>query len=138
MSEFAGLFRPASLQPFYTEERCHIVEHMNTPACEAVSLAECRVAPGMTTQLHSLEVAERYVVQRGHGLMELAGDNPDTRQVFAVGEGDCVLIPPDCAQRIKNTGSEELVFMCVCTPRFQPQHYVVLEQADIEDIKEVD
>ena len=83
MSEFAGLFRPASLQPFYTAERCQITEYMNTPQSTAVSLAECRVAPGVTTQLHSLTVAERYVIQRGHGLMELAGDDPERVIPFA-------------------------------------------------------
>lgn len=137
MSEFAGLYRPASLQPFYTEERCHIVEHLNTPQCDDVSVAECRVAPGITTQLHRLAVAERYVVQAGQGRMELHGDT-DKVQVFTVQPGDCVLIPADCAQRIKNTGSAELVFMCVCTPRFQPGHYVALEQEALEDIPPID
>jgi len=137
MSDFAGLYRPASLLPFYTEERCHIVEYMNTPQCEEVSLAQCRVAPGVTTQLHSLAVAERYVVQQGEGRMELAGDGAQA-QVFAVRAGDCVLIPAGCAQRIKNTGDDELVFLCICTPRFQPSHYLVLEQEPIEDIRAVD
>ena len=138
MSEFAGLFRPASLQPFYTEERCHIVEYMNTPDCAEVSLAECRVAAGVTTALHSLKVAERYVIRRGRGLMELAGNDPAARQVFSVQPGDCVLIPPGCAQRIKNIGDEELLFLCVCTPRFQSEHYVALEQMGTEDIREID
>jgi mannose-6-phosphate isomerase-like protein (cupin superfamily) len=138
MSDLGGLYRPASLQPFYTEERCHITEYMNTDRCGEVSLAQCRVAAGVTTQLHALSVAERYVVQQGEGRMELGGDDPDTRQVFAVGPGDCVLIPPGCAQRIKNTGAQDLVFLCICTPRFQPQHYAALEQGTIEDIVEVD
>ncbi len=137
MSDYAGLYRPTSLQPFYTEERCYIVEHMNTPQCEEVSLAECRVAPGVTTQLHSLSVAERYVVQRGSGTMELSGDTSQP-QVFAVQPGDSVLIPPDCAQRIKNTSAEELVFLCICTPRFRPQHYRVLETDDVKDMPAID
>ena len=137
MSDFAGLYQPASLQPFYTQERCHIVEHMNTPACDDVSLAECRVAPGITTQLHSLSVAERYIVQQGSGWMELEGDTSQA-QVFRVQPGDCVLIPAGCAQRIKNSGEQELVFLCICTPRFQPEHYVVLEQEPIEDIRVID
>ena len=122
MSEVAGLLRSVSPTPFYTEERCFITEFLNSLECEEVSLAQCRVTPGVTTQLHALEVAERYVIQHGNGLMELRGS-----EVFAVAPGDCVLIPAGCPQRIRNEGSEDLVFLCVCTPRFAPGHYVVLE-----------
>jgi len=138
MPQIAGLFRPATLQPFYTQERCFIVEQMNTPECPDVSLAQCRVAPGVTTQLHSLTVAEHYVVQQGSGIMELGGTVPGQRQVFTVGVGDCVLIPADCAQRIRNTGADDLVFQCICTPRFEPHHYVVLEDDTTPGIAESD
>ena len=130
MAEFAGLFKPGSLEPLYTPERLHVVEHMNSALCEAVSLAECRVAPGVTTQLHSLTIAERYVVQRGQGLMELNGGEP-----FPVGPQDCVAIPPGASQRIRNVGVDELVFLCVCTPRFSPESYVVLEDDTTPEIE---
>ena len=132
MSEFAGLLRSGSSAPFYTEERCYISELLNTPQCTEVSLAECRVAPGVTTQLHSLSVAERYVIQQGRGVMELHMGAP-----FAIEVGDCVLIPADCPQRVVNTGTEDLVFLCVCTPRFEGHCYAVLETsatAPIEDV----
>lgn len=129
MAEFAGLFQPAALDEAYTEERCYISEQLNTPDCPEVSLATCRVEPGVTTQLHQLTVQERYVVQSGRGMMEL-----DTKQTFAVGPGDCVLIPAGCAQRIKNTGTQDLIFLCVCTPRFEPGHYINLESPGLGDI----
>lgn len=129
MSESAGLFRAASTLPFYTEERCTITELLNTDRCEDVSLAECRVVAGETTQLHSLQIAERYVVQQGTGMMELAGTD-----TFRIGPGDCVLIPAGCAQRVCNTGVEDLVFLCVCTPRFLPGYYQVLEDTDTAGI----
>ena len=129
MSESAGLFRNAATLPFYTEERCTITELLNTERCENVSLAECRVIAGETTQLHALQIAERYVVQQGSGLMELDGS-----ETFSIGPGDCVLIPAGCAQRVCNTGVEDLVFFCVCTPRFLPSHYTVLEDADTPGI----
>ena len=120
-----GLVKDAAGEPFYTEERCYITELLNTPRCAEVSIALCRVEPGMTTQLHRLVVAERYVVQTGQGLMQL-GDEPG----FDIGPGDSVLIPAGCAQRIKNTGIEDLEFLCVCTPRFEPDHYENLERSD--------
>ena len=33
------------------------------------------------------------------------------------------MIPAGTAQQITNTGPEDLVFLCVCTPRFTPNCY---------------
>lgn len=129
MGDFAGLYQPPSLEAFYTQERCFIVEQMNTHLCAEVSVAQCRVEPQVTTQLHQLSVAERYIVQQGRGLMEL-----ERLQSFYVEVGDCVMIPAGCPQRIKNVGNEMLVFLCICTPRFQPAHYVALEHETTKDI----
>ncbi len=118
----AGLLRQTAGQPFYTEERCFITELLNDPQCAEVSLARCRVEPGVTTQLHRLSVAERYVVESGAGLMELDGE-----PAFAIEPGDSVVIPAGCAQRVKNTAAEDLVFLCVCTPRFEAPHYENVE-----------
>ena len=133
MVDFAGRYRPEVLTPFYTQERCEISERMNTPLCADVSLAECRVARGETTQLHQLSVAERYLVQQGKGLMELNGGVP-----FIVEPGDCVLIPAYCPQRIKNIGKGDLLFLCVCTPRFLPEHYVSLEDVHTRGLQRHD
>jgi mannose-6-phosphate isomerase-like protein (cupin superfamily) len=43
-----------------------------------------------------------------------------------VDPGDRILIPPGTPQRITNTGARDLVFDCLCTPRFVPEAYVAL------------
>ncbi len=107
---------------FATPERCTIEELWNDPACPDASLARATVAPGVTTQLHALRgVVEVYVIQTGHGMMEVAGTTA------RVGPGDRVAIPADAPQRITNTGTGNLVFLCLCTPRFRPDSYVDLE-----------
>ena len=123
MTGFAGRHR-TDTKPFYTTERCHIAEYINTDLSPESSLAQCRVAVGITTQLHSLKITERYFVQEREGLMEL---NQSER--FMIKPGDTVIIPPNYPQRVRNIGSEELVFLCLCTPRFEPEHYVNLEDA---------
>ena len=40
-----------------------------------------------------------------------------------VGPGDIVLIPAGTPQRIRNPGDEDLVFYCICTPRFDESDY---------------
>ncbi|MDN2566669.1 cupin domain-containing protein [Aquibium sp. A9E412] len=119
-------FVPREDRPeFWTEERCFITELMNTPKAPEVSLALCRVEPGVTTQLHRLDgVAERYVVRRGRGVVEIDG----VAQRLA--PGDQALIAAGAAQRITNDGDGDLEFYCVCTPRFEPPSYVNLEETD--------
>jgi mannose-6-phosphate isomerase-like protein (cupin superfamily) len=45
-----------------------------------------------------------------------------------VGPGDVVLIPPGCRQRIANTGSVDLVFLAICSPRFLSEVYEDIEE----------
>ena len=44
-----------------------------------------------------------------------------------VGHGDVVNIPAGVQQQITNVGAEDLVFLCVCTPRFWAGSYEDLE-----------
>jgi mannose-6-phosphate isomerase-like protein (cupin superfamily) len=121
----AWLLAGPLLPEFATAERCRITELLNAPECPEVSLALARVAPGVTTRLHALAgIAERYVIVRGTGEVEVGGARAPVRA------GDRVLIPPGVAQRIRNTGADELEFHCVCTPRFRPDAYT-----DLEDIE---
>ena len=106
----------------WTTERCWISELVNDAAWPEFSLARCRVEPGVTTELHALSVHEVYVLEQGRGLMHI-----DDGQPFAVGPGDAVTIPKHAAQRIRNTGSADLLFLCVCAPRFSQECYTSLE-----------
>ena len=107
---------------FPTDERCFITEQLNLAASPDASLALARVAPGVTTRLHAVAgTTERYIILSGEGVVEVAGEPAPVRA------GDRVLIPPGVAQRIANTGAADLVFYCLCTPRFRPEAYRDLE-----------
>jgi len=109
---------------FYTDEKCFITELSNTPDEPDVSIARARVEPGVTTRRHFLKgITERYFIISGRGLAEI-GDLPP-QEVTA---GDIVFIPPLCRQRITNTGSDDLIFLAICSPRFTQDAY-----KDIED-----
>ncbi|MEO9615471.1 MAG: cupin domain-containing protein [Nitratireductor sp.] len=106
----------------FTGERCFITELLNSEISPDASLALARVEPGVTTQLHRLDgVAERYIVRKGSGTVEIDG----RRQ--RLGPGDQVMIAAGAAQRIANDGPDDLEFYCLCTPRFTPACYVDLE-----------
>lgn len=108
---------------YYFQEGCHILELSNGEHDPAASIARARVAPGVTTRWHSLcGTSERYVILQGAGRAEV-GDTA----VQEVTAGDVVLIPPETRQRIANVGSQDLVFLAICTPRFTLDCYVDLE-----------
>jgi len=105
---------------FATQENCFILELANDASDPGLSIARARVSPGVSTTWHRLEgIVERYVIVRGKGRVEV-GDLPPT----LVSEGDVVRIPANMPQRITNIGDEDLVFLCVCTPRFDQSAYI--------------
>jgi mannose-6-phosphate isomerase-like protein (cupin superfamily) len=115
--------KPLESAEYATPELCRILESWNDPGDGAVSIARARVGPGTTTRLHRLRgVVERYVIIEGTGRVGV-GDHIEQ----GVGSGDVVIIPPGVTQRITNTGDRDLVFYCICTPRFTPDCYESLE-----------
>lgn len=108
---------------FYTEERCHILELSNSPDDEGLSIARARVEPGVTTALHSVtETVERYVILSGSGRVEIEGLEPTD-----VEPNDVVIIPAGATQRIANTADTDLIFLAICTPKFESERYMHLE-----------
>ena len=119
----ARVLRVRESEEYYTDERCHILELSNDAGDPQLSIARARVAPGIATKLHRLrEAAERYVVLEGEGDVRL-GD-ADAQHVVP---GSVVHIPPGVTQSIHNTGDTDLVFLCLCTPRFRWHDYEELE-----------
>jgi mannose-6-phosphate isomerase-like protein (cupin superfamily) len=108
---------------FYTPEGCYITEVSNTSADPDLSIARARVEPGVTTRWHRLHgIKERYYVIQGKGTVEV-GELPPQE----VSAGDVVLIPPRCRQRITNSGTGDLIFLAICTPRFCSEAYEDIE-----------
>lgn len=108
---------------FGTAERCFITELLNHENDPALSIARARVEPGVTTAWHKLaDVMERYLIISGQGRMEIDGLDPTD-----VTKNDVVSIPSGAAQRITNTGPEDLIFFAICSPRFTPDCYISLE-----------
>jgi len=120
------LAKPVAVgREFYTDERCWIAELHNRDSDAGCSIARARVQPGVTTQLHALrETIERYVILEGEGRVEIESGAP-----LAVAPLDVISIPAGASQRITNTGTADLVFLCICTPRFSREHYRSMESS---------
>lgn len=86
------------------------------------SLAHARVRAGGRTRLHRLRTSEVYYILEGTGSMHIDGEE---RQVTV---GDTVYIPPRSSQRIENTGTTELTFLCIVDPAWRQVDEEVLEE----------
>lgn len=119
--ESISRFRPESER--LTDEGCYIVELRNVEEDPDCSIARARVEPGVRTKLHRLRgTIERYVILEGLGEVEIGDTPPAPAAPF-----DVVNIPAGTPQRIRNIGSGDLIFLCICTPRFRPEVYEKLE-----------
>ena len=88
------------------------------------SLAEARLAPGLSTTPHYHPITEEiYYILTGEGLMRIADESR------RVGPGDAIAIPPGMTHQITNTGREELRFLCCCAPGYQHDDTVLVTEA---------
>lgn len=111
---------------FWTDERCHIIEVANSENDPDVSIARARVEPGVTTAWHLLHnITERYYILEGQGMVEVGDIEPER-----VVSGSTVIIPPNVRQRITNTGTEDLIFLAICSPRFKVEAYEELTELE--------
>ena len=106
------------LKEYLTPERCFIAENYSSTDSK-VSIASAKVNPGVTTVAHHLEgVDEVYIIIEGKGIMNVGNLEPTE-----VNAGDVVIIPAGTSQRITNRGKTDLIFYCICTPKFTANCY---------------
>jgi mannose-6-phosphate isomerase-like protein (cupin superfamily) len=111
------IIKDKNLKQTPTPERCEIAENFSS---QAVSIAKATVKPKTSTITHHLkDVEEIYIITSGRGTVQVGSLKPTE-----VGVGDVVVIPAGVSQKITNTGEADLVFYCVCTPRFTADCYV--------------
>ena len=78
------------------------------------SIAHAIIPPGESTLPHLLKRStELYYILKGVGEMHIENESAP------VSEGQCILIPPQARQWIRNTGRENLAFLCIVSPEWQ-------------------
>jgi mannose-6-phosphate isomerase-like protein (cupin superfamily) len=79
------------------------------------SLAHATLKPNTTSVPHRFFTAsEVYYILKGTGIMHIDDETAD------VGPGDTIYIPPSAVQYIENSGDEDLEFLCIVDPAWQP------------------
>ena len=85
------------------------------------SLAHAKVKRGEITHAHRLKSSEVYYILEGEGEMYI--DN-QKEKVFA---GQAIYIPPNSVQKMKNTGKNDLVFLCIVDPAWRAEDEELVE-----------
>jgi len=118
-----AVFKEDPAKTYFSGEGCFINELFNEVNHSGGSIAKATVKPEMITENHLLsDTDEWYYILEGIGEMFLNGQN-----IGEVKPGETVHIPQNTPQYIKNTGSEDLVFLCFCTPAFKMEVYKKVE-----------
>ena len=90
-------------------------KHESQPMALNYSLAHATVKPSEKSLPHKFfEASEVYYILKGTGLMHIDDETTE------VSPGDTIYIPPQAVQWIENTGSDDLEFLCIVDPAWQP------------------
>ena len=95
---------------------CELLHPDKVPGAAGLScsIAHAIVPAGEASLPHLLETSvELYYILSGSGEMHIDGEHAPVRP------GQIVLIPPKARQFIRNTGSVDLVFLCIVAPKWQ-------------------
>lgn len=84
------------------------------------SLAHATVGPGETSVPHILKYSEVYYILEGSGRVFVGNEQK------VIKKGDLVHIPPNAEQYIENIGTDDLVFICIVSPPWEPECEVIL------------
>ncbi|MCB0707618.1 MAG: cupin domain-containing protein [Saprospiraceae bacterium] len=100
------------------DEGCFIVEIFNQKTSGALSIAQARVESGSKTEPHRLrDMQEWYYILEGQGQMHI------DQKTFGIRKGDVVYIPANAVQWVEQSGTDDLLFLCICKPGWTAEHY---------------
>ena len=97
-----------------------LVQPHKVPLELRYSLAHAVLKPGKISQPHRLRTSELYYLLQGEGEMSIDGETARVRP------GQAIYIPPHAVQFIRNTGSVDLVFLCIVDPSWRVEDEEVL------------
>ena len=115
------LRKPSDLKPFVTKDKSiireffHPLHETSRKAVENIpfSIALATVKPGKKTLRHIHETStEFYYVTRGVGVIQLNSRKEPLEQ------NTLVYMPAKTKHTVTNTGKEDLLILCICTPPY--------------------
>lgn len=103
----------ANIPEFVAGDKTHLKEVLhpkNDNIDLGFSLAHAIIKVGESSLPHQLLHSETYFFLSGKGQMFIGNEQAE------VETGDMVYVPPKIEQYVKNTGNEDLCFVCIVSP----------------------
>ncbi len=110
------------VRPFITKDTSEIREILapGNSSIKHQSLAEAKVAVGkITEEHHHILTEEIYYILRGRGKVWVENEPRDVKA------GDGIAILPGRKHKIENTGDQDLVFLCCCSPAYSHEDTIL-------------
>jgi mannose-6-phosphate isomerase-like protein (cupin superfamily) len=79
------------------------------------SLAHAKLTHGTASLPHRMKTSEVYYFIGGEGRMHVDGKSA------TVGAEQTVYVPPGALQHVENTGTDDLVFLCIVDPAWRAE-----------------
>jgi len=98
-----------------------ILHPKNDPIKTEYSIAHAYIKPGEASLPHQLTGSEVYHIIAGEGIIYVDEEN------LTICQGDSVYVPPGSLQFLKNTGKENLTFICIVEPAWTPESEIVIK-----------
>ena len=86
------------------------------------SLAYGLLKPGTASLEHKMITSEVYYILRGTGILYI---DEKSEAVYA---GCAIVIPSGSVQFLKNTGDNDLTFLCIVDPAWQPEDELIIKE----------
>ena len=77
------------------------------------SLAHAYLKPGEASLPHKLRSSEVYYILEGEGIMFI---NDESSRIAS---GHTIYVPPNAIQHVRNTGANDLKFLCIVDPAWR-------------------
>lgn len=86
------------------------------------SMAHARILAGNASVPHVLKSTETYFFLEGKGTMQIG------EKEILIQKGDLVVVPPLENQYVTNSGSEDLVFLCIVSPKWKAEDEIIFDK----------
>ena len=93
----------------------------NTLSGIRFSISHSQIETGKKSILHKMKTSEVYYILEGEGVLHIDNDSLD------VSKDQAIYIPPYSKQCFKNTGKDELKFLCIVDPAWKHEDETILE-----------
>ena len=85
------------------------------------SIAQFTLEPKKRSKLHKISSSEIYYILEGNGSLKI------NDKTYKLEKDDSVYVPANSKQFIKNTGTDDLRFLCIVEPAWKADDEILLE-----------